>query len=75
MESLVRHSLELARAYSAQNRTDEALALVLDAEELAPEQIRYHFISRHLVTVWVRQQRGKPSHLLAGVAQRLRVIG
>ncbi|MFD3521231.1 helix-turn-helix domain-containing protein [Streptomyces sp. NPDC058653] len=75
LERRVRHTLELARAYSAQNRTDEALALVLDAEELAPEQVRYHFIPRHLVTVWVRQQRGKPSHLLAGVAQRLRVIG
>ncbi|WP_211265494.1 hypothetical protein [Actinacidiphila oryziradicis] len=75
LERRVRHTLELARAYSAQNHTDEALALVLDAEELAPEQVRYHFISRHLVTAWGRQQRGKPSHLLAGVAQRMRVIG
>jgi hypothetical protein len=47
----------------------------LDAEELAPEQVRYHFISRHLVTAWVRQQKGKPSHQLAGVAQRLRIVG
>src|SRR5262249_48782137 len=75
LERRVRHTLELARAYSAQNRTDEALALVLDAEDLAPEQVRYPFTSRHLVTAWVRQHRGKPSHLLAGVAQRLRVIG
>ncbi|WP_051816747.1 hypothetical protein [Kitasatospora sp. NRRL B-11411] len=71
----VRHTLEVARAYSAQNRTDEALALILDAEELAPEQARYHFIPRHLVITWVRQQRGKPSHQLAGVAQRLRIVG
>ena len=56
LERRVRHTLELARAYSAQNRTDEALALVLDAEELAPEQVRHHFIPRHLVTSWVRQQ-------------------
>jgi hypothetical protein len=75
LERRVRHTLEVARAYSAQNRTDEALALVLDAEELAPEQVRYHFIPRHLVTTWVRQQRGKPSHQLAGVAQRLRIVG
>jgi transcriptional regulator with XRE-family HTH domain len=75
LERRVRHTLEVARAYSAQNRTDEALALVLDAEELAPEQVRYHFISRHLVTTWVRQQKGKPSHQLAGVAQRLRIVG
>jgi hypothetical protein len=75
LERRVRHTLEVARAYSAQNRTAEALALVLDAEELAPEQVRYHFISRHLVTTWVRQQKGKPSHQLAGVAQRLRIVG
>ncbi|SCF88873.1 MULTISPECIES: hypothetical protein [unclassified Streptomyces] len=37
LERRVRRTLELARAYSAQNRTDEALVLVLDAEELAPE--------------------------------------
>ncbi|MFI5648182.1 helix-turn-helix domain-containing protein [Kitasatospora sp. NPDC051705] len=74
LERRVRHSLEIARAHSAQNRMDEALALVLDAEELAPEQVRYHFIPRHLVTNWVRQQRGKPSYLLAGVAQRLQIV-
>ncbi|MFD9125852.1 helix-turn-helix domain-containing protein [Kitasatospora sp. NPDC059571] len=75
LERRVRHTLELARAYSAQNRTDEALALVLDAEELAPEQVRYHLISRRLVTAWVRQQRGKPSHQLASIAQRLHIVG
>lgn len=75
LERRVRHTLEVARAYSAQNRMDEALALVLDAEELGPEQVRYHFIPRQLVTTWVRQQRGKPTHILAGVAQRLRIIG
>ncbi|GAB7180424.1 hypothetical protein ATKI12_0255 [Kitasatospora sp. Ki12] len=74
LERRVRHALEIARAHSAQNRMDEALALLLDAEELAPEQVRYHFIPRHLVTNWVRQQRGKPSYLLAGVAQRLQIV-
>ncbi|MFE5582144.1 helix-turn-helix domain-containing protein [Kitasatospora sp. NPDC056531] len=75
LERRIRHSLEIARAFSAQNRMDEALALVLDAEELAPEQIRYHFIPRQLVTGWVRQQRGRPSYLLAGVAHRLGIVG
>ncbi|MFJ9606403.1 hypothetical protein ACIRS1_08635 [Kitasatospora sp. NPDC101176] len=37
LERRVRHSLEVVRAYSAQDRMDEALALVLDAEELALE--------------------------------------
>ncbi|MFJ3787527.1 hypothetical protein [Kitasatospora sp. NPDC090091] len=75
LERRVRHSLDLARAHNAQNRMDEALALVLDAEELAPEQVRSHFIPRQLVTGWVRQQRGRPGHLLAGVARRLAIVG
>ncbi|WP_434581719.1 helix-turn-helix domain-containing protein [Carbonactinospora thermoautotrophica] len=74
IERRVRHALELARAYSARNRVDKALSTLLDAEQLAPEQVRYHFISRQLVTSWVRQQRGKPSYQLAELARRLRVI-
>jgi transcriptional regulator with XRE-family HTH domain len=74
IERRVRHTLEIARAHAAHNETDDALALVLDAEELAPEQVRYHFLSRQLVTKWVRQQRGKPSHQLADLARRLHVI-
>jgi transcriptional regulator with XRE-family HTH domain len=74
VERRVRHALEIARAYAAHNDTDQALTLVLDAEELAPEQVRYHFLSRQLVTKWVRQQRGKPSYQLAELARRLRVI-
>ncbi len=72
-ERRVRHALEVARAYSARNRRDEGLALVLDAERLAPEQVRHHFISRQLVLTWMRQQRNKPSLELAGLASRLRL--
>ena len=72
-ERRVRHALELARAYSTWNRRDEALSTLLDAEQLAPEQVRHHFLSRHLVQTWIRQQRAKPSYQLAGLADRLRV--
>jgi transcriptional regulator with XRE-family HTH domain len=72
-ERRVRHALEVARAYSARNRRDEGLAIVLDAERLAPEQVRHHFISRQLVLTWMRQQRSKPSLELAGLASRLRL--
>src|SRR6266571_344773 len=71
-ERRVRHALEVARAYSARNRRDEGLAMLLEAERTAPEQVRHHFISRQLVLTWVRQQRGKPSVELAGLASRLR---
>ncbi|MGH3976234.1 MAG: helix-turn-helix domain-containing protein, partial [Pseudonocardiaceae bacterium] len=74
VERRIRHRIEVARAYSAWNRRDEALTILLDAERDAPEQIRYHFISRQLVLRWIRQQRGKPSHHLVGLAQRLHVV-
>lgn len=73
IERRVRHSLEVARALSRANRRDDALATVLDAETLAPEQVRYHFLSRHLVQTWVRTEKGKPGVHLTGLAQRLGV--
>jgi transcriptional regulator with XRE-family HTH domain len=72
-ERRIRHQIEVARAYSAWNRREEALTILLDAERDAPEQIRHHFIPRQLVLSWIRQQRGKPSHHLIGLAERLHV--
>ena len=72
-ERRVRHALDVARAYSARNRRDEGLAVVLDAERMAPEQVRHHYISRQLVLTWMRQQRRPPSLELAGLAARLRL--
>ena len=72
-ERRVRHALEVSRALSSANRRDDAIALVLSAERGAPEQVRYHFLSRHLVQTWIRTQRNKPSLELAGLARRLNV--
>ncbi|MGH3867222.1 MAG: helix-turn-helix domain-containing protein [Pseudonocardiaceae bacterium] len=74
IERRIRHRIEVARAYSAWNRRDEALTILLNAEQDAPEQIRYHFITRQLVLRWIRQQRGKPNHHLIGLAERLHVV-
>lgn len=74
VERQVRHALELARAYNAWNRSDEALGVLLDAEQLAPEQVRYHYLSRELVVSWVRQERGRPSYALTELARRLQVL-
>ncbi|WP_244945161.1 hypothetical protein [Couchioplanes caeruleus] len=38
MERRVRHALEVSRAYSSWNRQEEALATLLHAEQMAPEQ-------------------------------------
>ncbi|WP_327042452.1 helix-turn-helix domain-containing protein [Micromonospora ureilytica] len=74
MERRVRHALEVARAYSSWNRLDGAQAVLLDAEQMAPEQVRHHFLSRQLALTWVRRQRGKPSAELVGLARRLKVL-
>ena len=74
VERRVRHSLEVARALSAWNRTDDALAMVLEAERLAPEQVRHHYMSRELVLGRVRGARGRPQRPIADLAERLRVV-
>ncbi|WFE21629.1 helix-turn-helix transcriptional regulator [Solwaraspora sp. WMMD937] len=74
MERRIRHALEVARALSSWNRTDEAQAILLDAEQMAPEQVRHHYLSRQLALTWVRRQRGKPSTQLVGLARRLNVL-
>jgi hypothetical protein len=72
-ERRVRHAMETARAFTAWNRNDEALATLLTAERIAPEQVRHHALSRRLVQNWMRHGRGKPSYQLAALAQRVHV--
>ncbi len=74
MERRVRHAIEVARAYSAWNRVDDALSTLLDAERMAPEQVRYHVISRQLVLGWIRRQRGRPPQALVDLSRRLNVL-
>jgi transcriptional regulator with XRE-family HTH domain len=71
LERRVRHAIETARALTAWNRTDQALVTLLDAEQLAPEQVRNHTISRQLVQTWMRRGRRKPSYQLTGLARRV----
>ena len=73
-ERRTRHNLEVARALSAHNRADDALAMVLEAEQWAPEQVRSHYLARELVLTWVRNQRGRPTRTMADLAKRLHVI-
>jgi hypothetical protein len=70
-ERRVRHSIETARAYTARNRRDDAVSVLLSAEQLAPEQIRHHAISRQLVLTWLRNARGPRNVALEQLAARL----
>ncbi|AOS65564.1 DNA binding protein with helix-turn-helix domain [Actinoalloteichus hymeniacidonis] len=59
-ERRVRHAIETARAYVRWNKIDDALALLLSAEQYAPEQVRYHRLSRILVHEVIRLPRPTP---------------
>jgi transcriptional regulator with XRE-family HTH domain len=72
-ERRVRHALETARALSVSGSRDQALVTVLDAERLAPEQVRHHFISRQLVLSWMKNPRGTVTTELGALAHRLRL--
>ena len=74
-ERRVRHLLDVARAYSQTGRNDAGLAAVLEAERLAPELVRHHYIGRQLVLTWVRNSPGRPGVALDRLARRLRVVG
>lgn len=72
-ERRVRHAIETARAYARWNRSDEALSLLLDAEQYAPEQVRYHRLSRVLVREMIRLPR--PADRAVDLAVRMGVNG
>ncbi|MFL6144920.1 MAG: multiprotein-bridging factor 1 family protein [Labedaea sp.] len=74
-ERRVRHLLDVARAYNMSGRRNDAIRTVLDAEGMAPEQVRHHYLSRQLVLGWVRNSPGKPGIELDRLARRLHVVG
>lgn len=74
VERRVRHAIEIARAYSARNRRDDALTVLLNAERLGPEQVKYHTITRQLVLSWLRNQRGPRNTRLDHLARRLHLL-
>lgn len=74
-ERRVRHLLDVARAYNQTGRTEAAVAAVLNAEQIAPEQVQHHYLSRQLVLNWIRNAPGKPSFELDRLARRMHVVG
>jgi tetratricopeptide (TPR) repeat protein len=74
-ERRVRHLLDLARAYNLNGRRDDAIATVLQAEQLAPEQVRHHYLSRQLVLTWVRNAQGRPTRAIDLLARRMKILG
>ncbi|MGW4829646.1 helix-turn-helix domain-containing protein [Amycolatopsis japonica] len=75
LERRVRHLLDVARAFNTSGRTEAAVATVLDAERMAPDQVRHHYLSRQLVLNWVRNTHGNPAFGLDQLARRMHVVG
>lgn len=73
IERRIRHQLELARAFNLAGRRQDSIDAVLDAERVAPEQIRHHYLSRQLVLTWMRTVQGSPPFVLQALAQRMRI--
>ena len=74
MERQVRHRLEVARALHFRRQQSEALSLVLNAEQRAPEQVRRHFLTHSLVHEWVRSRKLTPTPDLHGLARRTGIL-
>jgi transcriptional regulator with XRE-family HTH domain len=70
-ERRVRHELEVARALTHVGRRDESLRSVLNAERMAPEHVRRHFLTNQLVLELLRTTRTRPDPELVALARRL----
>ncbi|WP_203834857.1 helix-turn-helix domain-containing protein [Winogradskya humida] len=69
VERRVRHAIETARAHSRWNQVDEALAALLSAERIGPDQVRYHRLSRTLVREIL--SRPRPPSLAIQLSERM----
>ncbi|WP_285742833.1 hypothetical protein [Lentzea sp. NBRC 105346] len=61
-------------AQCQRNLRSDAIGTLLEAEQLAPEQVRVHFLTGRLVRSLVRTERGRPSSELAAFATRVRAL-
>jgi tetratricopeptide (TPR) repeat protein len=73
VERRVRHTLEVGRIYHYAGQHDQAIGAVRQAIRTAPEQGRYHFITRELVISWMRDPRTRGRHDVQQLAQQLQL--
>ena len=74
IERRVRHKLDLARAHHARGQRDAAETLLLDANELAPEQVGSHYITGALLTAWARSPRDATNQHIAALTEKLGIV-
>jgi hypothetical protein len=71
VERRVRHAIETARAFARWNKIDDALAALLAAERVGPDQVRYHRLSRMIVREML--SRPRPPRLAVELSERMGV--
>lgn len=69
-ERRANHLVDVARGYSQWGRREQALATLLDAEQLAPAEVRCRPMARATITDLVHRSRGTTSPLLRELAAR-----
>ena len=69
-ERRARHAFDVARAYTAWGRPDEALAVLLEAERLVPEQVRGHAAGRQAAAALMEGSGSRPGAELVAFARR-----
>jgi transcriptional regulator with XRE-family HTH domain len=69
-ERRANHLVDVARGYSQWGRREQALATLLDAEQLAPAEVRCRPMARATITDLVHRSRGTAPPLLRELAAR-----
>lgn len=74
-ERRARHAFDVARAYIAWDKPDEALAVLLEAERLVPEQVRSHTAGRQAAAALLQASGSRPGPELTAFARRVGAEG
>jgi hypothetical protein len=69
-ERRANHLVDIARGFSAGGKREQALTTLLDAEQLAPAEVRCRPVARATITDLVHRSRGTTPPLLSELATR-----
>ena len=70
-ERRARLLMDLGRAHAQRRQDAHAVAVLERAEQLAPELVHYHWVSRDTIRDLLRRQRKEPKPLLRALADRM----
>jgi transcriptional regulator with XRE-family HTH domain len=73
-ERQVRYLLDVARVHVLRGRHDDSLSALLTADQIAPEQVRQHYLARKVVTGLMEHQASPMSPELRGLVVRTNAI-